>query len=81
MRLEPFENKGVPVHTIKGCRGAKEEVPTQQIHVYALFALLLGNMFWYQKFCCIFKFNYLDTRLSFRHHQSYISDTSTATTK
>jgi hypothetical protein len=59
--LKRFEDTGVPVHTIKGYRGAKKEVPTQQSYVYALFAVLLGNMFWYQKFCCVTKFNYLDT--------------------
>jgi hypothetical protein len=46
--MEPFEDKGVPLHTIKGYKGAKEEVPTQQSHVYALSAVLLGNMFWYK---------------------------------
>ena len=77
--------KGVPVHTIEGYTGSKEEVPTQQIHVYALSALLLGNMFWDQKLCCVTKFSYLDTRLSFSCRHSYISDASTdastATTK
>jgi len=46
--LEPFEDKGVPVHTVKGYKGAKEEVLTQQSRVYTLFALLLGSMFWYK---------------------------------
>jgi hypothetical protein len=63
--LEPFEDEGIPVHTVKGYRGVKEEVPTQQSHVYTLSDLLLGNMFWYQKFCCITKFNYLDKSFKF----------------